>query len=128
MINDLLVLHAVSVMFLVVLVTQSATWYRVTLRLENALRDSPAACIARSTIKWLDGTPLYHWATPARAILVQGRRPEKLLLEDDACLDLSHGIRLVAIGDGGFYLRDSDHGWFDLCAVKACCKGAPVRP
>jgi hypothetical protein len=115
---ELPILHTVAAVFLVVLVAQSAAWLDLTRRLERSLSESPLACIPRSAVPWLGSTPLYHWGTPTYAILVQGRRPRKLLLEDEACRDLSHGIHLLKIGkDGGLYLRHSDRGWFDLTAA-----------
>lgn len=107
-------MQLVAAIFLLVLFVQSATWYNLTNKLRDTILQSRDVCISTSSIDWIAGTPLDHWATPAYSILLQSRTPKKLILDGNSCTEPSFPdkVRLA-----WFYTRSGEGGWFNLRVV-----------
>ena len=100
-----------AVVFSVVLSANSLGWLRLTDRLENTLASRSEACIPMSSIDWIHKTALDHWSTTAYSLVLQGRRPTKIVLADeDACAAISPDHAPIT----DWYTRPWDDGWFDL--------------
>lgn len=100
-----------SLVFALVFCVQSEVWHQLTTRLRDILATSPAGCVSREAAPWLAETPLYHWATPAYAVVLQGRRPRTLLLEAGRCEE-------ARVSDAVWislepYPKNASH-WFDI--------------
>jgi len=110
------VIGLAGVAFLVVISTQSATWYGLSQLLRSTIAESPAPCLSSDQLHWVERTALGYWPLPAYAILLQGRTPTKLVLDHAGCHEVREGgpIR-VAPWDA----RQVDRGWFHLQAVAA---------
>jgi hypothetical protein len=104
--------RAIGAVFLIVLGTQSAHWASMTSRLRESVDNAQAQCIPMSSLAWLERTPLYYWGTPTYALLLEGRRPRKLVLDHENCdkARVADTIELVPWGE----LRHRSWGWFDL--------------
>jgi len=103
-------LVAIGSAFFIVLSLQSVTWARLTTRFVGTLHQAGCGCVPRSSLKWITNTPLNHWATDAYAIVLQGRTPQVLVLEDDNC-DTYKKNREVNIL---WFSSAGGRGWFDL--------------
>ena len=103
-------LIAIGSAFLVVLSLQSATWVRLTTRFVDDLHQAGSGCVPRASFKWLRFTPLNHWATAPYSIILQGRTPDVLVLDDDNCDTYMKNREVNII----WFSRASGHGWFDL--------------
>lgn len=75
------------------------------------MQDSQQTCLAMSSISWMQNTSLNLWSTPLYAIIIQGRRPAKLVLDEHHCqdTDFSTAIHLTP-----WTVADRSIGWFDL--------------
>jgi hypothetical protein len=94
-----------------VLIIQSSAWLQLTNRLNQSMAQSSWSCVSMSRLGWLNTTPLNSFATPAYSVLLQGRTPEKVVLNADACgtETFEQGVALHA-----FATRDLSAGWFNL--------------
>ena len=108
------VIRLIGIVFLVVTSIQSSGWFQLRDRLNDAIAHSGNTCIPAASIQWLDRTPLYHWSTPTYATLLQGQRPEKLVLLNDDCADDTFSKR-VRIKYSEY--RSRQGGWFDFTRV-----------
>jgi hypothetical protein len=104
-------LQIVATVFALVLSVQSTTWVNVTDRLRENLALSPNTCVSASSMGWIFRTPLYHWSTPAYAVILQGRVPRVLVLHGASCAD-GRRSEAVRVTPSGFASRKQ--GWFDL--------------
>ena len=116
-------LVAIGSAFFVVLSLQSVTWARLTTRFVGTLHQAGCGCVPRSSLKWITNTPLNHWATDAYAIVLQGRTPQVLVLEDHNC-DTYKKNREVNIL---WFSRAGGRGWFDLDYAGAQTESAVHR-
>jgi len=103
-------LIAIGSAFFIVLSLQSASWVGLKTRFVDDLHQAGSGCVPRSSFKWIANTPLNHGDTAAYAIVLQGRRPQVLVLDDDNC-DAYMKNREVNIT---WFSRASGSGWFDL--------------
>jgi len=99
-----------------VLSVQGVAWFGLTQQLRRAIATSPTACLAMAPLGWLHGTPLDAFSTPAYALLLQGRTPERLVLGGNGCGEEQLGAG-VALNQ--FYTRGWQGGWFDLNPLRA---------
>jgi hypothetical protein len=104
-------LRIIGVVFLLVLSIQSTAWFNLTSILRETIVQSVDSCISISSIGWLTHTPLNNWTTPSHAILLQGKAPQKLVLNGDGCTEASFS---EAIRIAPWDLRSRTGGWFDL--------------
>ncbi len=104
-------LPVIGASFLVVLALQSAVWMGMTRRLLTELAAAPNRCVQRESIRWIRGTALDHWATDAYAIVIQGQKPDALILTGDGCTLLAATHTLHILNDS------RTAGWFDLSNV-----------
>jgi hypothetical protein len=105
------IVQIIGVAFLLVLSIQGTAWFNLTKILRETITQSAYACMSLSSIGWLTRTPLNNWTTPSYAILLQGRAPEKLVLEGDGCTEASF---FQAVRIAPWDLRSRTGGWFDL--------------
>jgi hypothetical protein len=106
-----------GVVFSAVLIGQSVGWHRLVTRLDQAVGRAPQACVLESTLPERH-TALRHWATPALALLEEGRTPGKVVVhETPACQ------RLVVKGSLSVprtaRLRKPVRHWFHFGPVQA---------
>ncbi|HYV99161.1 MAG TPA: hypothetical protein VE967_17015 [Gemmatimonadaceae bacterium] len=107
--------NAAGFAFAVVVVVQASVWSALQRRLRDEMATSPTPCVALESVKWVAGTPLYHWATPVYAVLLQGRAPERLALPARDCADAMTSGR-IHIKRTEFFseYRARSGGWFDF--------------
>jgi len=103
-------LVAIGSAFFIVLSLQSATWARLKNRFVDDIHQAGSGCVPRSSFKWMTYTPLNHWATAAYSIVLQGRTPQVLVLDDDNCDTYMKNREVNII----WFSRASGRGWFDL--------------
>jgi hypothetical protein len=103
-------MQIIGVIFLLVLSVQSTSWFNLTKILRETMAQSANSCISVSSINLLTRTPLNDWSAPY-SILLQGRAPQKLVLNGDGCTEasFSEAVRLAS-----WDLRSRTGGWFDL--------------
>jgi hypothetical protein len=105
---------ALAAVFALVLAVQSARWHGLTDRLTAQLAFSSRPCVDPSSVgerhTVTDGRePVSDWWVPALAIVLQGREPERVLLNPGDCADLAKQGRVkVAF----FEERSWADGWF----------------
>ncbi len=107
----LLTAQAAAVVFCAVLSVQGFTWDRLSTRLRASIAAHRGGCVSVSDLRWPLSTALDHWATPAYAVLLQGRRPDTLILHRGVCghTDFAHETRFTYVPhvvrhDGWFFL------------------------
>jgi hypothetical protein len=100
-----------GIVFLLILSIQTTAWFNLTQTLRETITQSAEVCIRVSALGWLTHTPLDNWTTPSYAILLQGRAPQKLVLEGDGCTEASFS---QAVRIAPWDLRSRTEGWFDL--------------
>lgn len=105
-----------GVVFLLVVAAQSTLWFDLTERLKQTLAQSPYPCVSRQAIEWLDKTPLNHWSITSYSVVLQGKVPRTLVLNEDWCAE-ARLSRTVRVAD--WDVREAGKGWFEL-------KGAPA--
>ena len=103
-------LIAIGSAFFIVLSLQSATWVRLKTRFVHDLHQAGSGCVPRSSLKWIANTPLNHWSIAAYSIVLQGRTPQVLVLDDDNCDTYAKNREVNII----WFSRASGRGWFDL--------------
>ncbi len=104
---------------LLVVAVQSRSWAQETDVLRRALAQAPDPCVATSSLPWLAGSPMNHWATASLAILLQDRSPHSLALDGDGCAQYrASGVFPLAPWDP----RPAGTGWFNLPVL------SPARP
>jgi hypothetical protein len=106
----------VSMSFLLVLSVQSWSWLNLTTRLREVLVAHANACVPTSSMGWSKNTPLDHWSVTAYSLMLQGRRPQKIVLNDKGCEESKF--------DDGFPIADWDWrrwdaGWIDMKVLQA---------
>jgi hypothetical protein len=91
---------------------QTIQWKRLTDRLGASLEAIPRACVEASELGWLQGLPLDHWSSAALSVVLQGKKPRRLLLTVQKCSEAASGdeLRLVEWETRG----RAAPGWFDL--------------
>lgn len=104
-----------------VLAVQSMLFSTLVNELRQVIGQSTAPCISTSSLGELHGTPLGHWSVSTLAIALQGRTPQKLLLEGEGCV--------TARSSGTFRVVEWDAasggiGWFDLRQVRSRAEAA----
>ncbi len=102
---------ACALSFALVLGFQARSWQHATQLLTDALAPLPPGCTPLGSLEVLHGTPLDHWASVPYAVVLQGRAPQRILLDGDGCQAWR------ATGDfpiGSWDVRRSDSGWFNL--------------
>jgi hypothetical protein len=104
-------LRIIGTIFLLVLSVQSTSWFNLTTILRETIVQSVDRCISISSIGWLTNTPLNNWTTPSHSILLQGKAPQKLVLNGDGCTEASFS---EAVRISPYDLRSRTGGWFDL--------------
>jgi hypothetical protein len=108
-----------GLIFFLVITIQGLNWVNLTNRLQQTMRSSPTSCISASTIAWLPNTPLEHWSLTTYSLLIQSRRPDKVVMPGNGCVEESFadGLPVAIFGPGGWTIRDWQHGWFDLSVL-----------
>lgn len=108
-----------GLVFFFVVSIQGFNWLNLTNRLQETMRASPATCLSGSSLGWLQGTPLEHWSLTANSLVLQERRPEKLVMAGNGCTDESFlpGLVVAQFGPGDWNLRNWLGGWFDLQVI-----------
>lgn len=104
-------MQTIAVVFCCVLLVQSLSWMNMLQQLRSTIDQSPWACISAAPVAWLQKTPLDQWALSYAAILVQGRVPQKVVVDGDLCgtATFTKGIPLDEFGP-----RPWQGGWFNL--------------
>jgi probable F420-dependent oxidoreductase len=117
--------HLLPAIFSVVLIVQSGSWLQLTARLRATVDDQRVSCVPMTSVSWLDGTPLSHWGTATYALVLEGRRPERLLLYGGDCERLH-----TAEGPGSFPRgpEEAKSGWFDLSGLSRAEEPAALDP
>ncbi len=105
-----------GLIFFAVISIQGLNWLNLADRLRETMRESPATCLSGLSLGWLQGTPLEHWSLTANSLVLQERRPEKLVMAGNGCADESFlpGLVVAQFGPGEWAMRDWQRGWFDL--------------
>jgi hypothetical protein len=75
---------AATGVFAVILIVQSNVWQRMTSRLVAESTNSSSPIVTRSSIHWIENTPMQHWATVPYLAVLRGREPDRILLYDPA--------------------------------------------
>ncbi len=99
-----------------VLSVQGVAWFGLTQQFRRTIATSPAACISMAPLGWLQQTPLDQFATPAYALLLQGRTPERLVLSGNGCGEEQFG---AGVNLNQYYLRGWQGGWFNLGPLRS---------
>jgi hypothetical protein len=110
-----------GIVFALVLSIQSTVWFNLEVRLHDSLSESKLGCIPTDSIKWLERTPLHNWTIPTLAVVLQGRKPEKLLLYDNMCSAIGPSnvrLRRGITFPGPEFTLDRNEGWFDFSGVR----------
>lgn len=104
-------IQAAALVFSLVLCIQGAAWFTLTDRLRETIAQSPWGCVSMAPLGWLQHTPLNQFDTPDQSLLLQGRVPQKVVLNGNGCGDatFSTGVSL-----NQYSVRQWDKGWFDL--------------
>ncbi|HVN28579.1 MAG TPA: hypothetical protein VMT64_08845, partial [Candidatus Binataceae bacterium] len=105
-----LLLLPTGAVFLIVLSVQSLVWNQLTNRL---LADLSDGCYSRESIAWTLQTAMDHWSIAAYVIDLQGRTPNRLLLDAGACSEFAFDGTLHII----WMHRKRGEGWFDFDEV-----------
>jgi hypothetical protein len=71
----------VAMTFTLILGMQSITWARLTSRMLRDVQAYPQAAVPWQQIAWARDTPLYHWGTTSYVFVLEGRKPQHLLLD-----------------------------------------------
>jgi hypothetical protein len=110
-----------GIVFALVLSIQSTVWFNLEVRLHDSLSETSPGCTPTESMKWLERTPLSNWAIPTLAIVIQGRKPEKLLLYDNMCSAIGPSnvrLRRRTTFPGPEFTLDKNEGWFDFSRVR----------
>jgi hypothetical protein len=104
-----------------VLSVQGMLFSNLSNDLYQVIERSTAPCISTTSLGTLHGTPLGHWSVSTLAIALQGRSPQKLLLDGEGCVAarVSGTFRVIEwdVTSGGT-------GWFDLSQVRSRAEAA----
>jgi len=106
----------VALVFALVMSVQGVAWFGLTQQLRRTIATSVTSCVSLAPLGWLQGTPLEQFATPAYALLLQGRTPERLVLSGNGCGEEQFG---AGVNLNQFYVRNWEGGWFDLRPLRA---------
>jgi len=93
---------------------QTLAWKRLTVRFSETIEASPSLCMDASEIGWLRGLPLDHWSSAALSVVLQERKPRRLVLTVQKCSEAVAGEQLRLVD---WELRSRQGGWFDLREV-----------
>jgi hypothetical protein len=107
----------ISSAFFIVLSIQSIWWATLSHRLAATLQITTDRCISKSSLSWMQNSPLHHWSSNYYALDLQSRKPGVLILDDDDCAVLKQTgvLRLTS-----FTSPQPDHdGWFDFSQVRS---------
>jgi hypothetical protein len=101
-------------LFVVVLAIQCTQWQRLTTQLTRAMAGAPGTVIAAESLPFIKDTPLEHWSVVTLSLALQGRTPQKIVLDAEA-LPLQHeGVPLSF-----FAVKPVENpGWFDWSALQ----------
>jgi hypothetical protein len=106
-----------GLVFSAVLIGQSVGWHHLVTRMDRAVARSPQACVLESTLPERHNA-LAHWATPALALLEEGRTPAKVVVHESAACQ-----RLAVKGSLSVprtaKLRKPVRHWFDFGRVRS---------
>jgi hypothetical protein len=102
---------AIGAIFLIVVTIQGLLWNQLTNRLLAEIQGG--GCIPRQTMHWTSHTPFNHWSLASYTILLQGRTPQTLVLDNTGCNDYAVDGTVNII----WLSRHSGDGWFDLDKV-----------
>jgi len=101
-----------AALFSLVLVSQAIAWWGLVGELEDDLARADGGCLALDQTAASSRTATRHWATSSLAVVLQGRRPDTLVLADaDECAEAERGGTPPVVGSGR-PLRDE--GWVIL--------------
>jgi len=104
-------IQLVTLIAALVLIVQSVSWFGLTQQFRRTIATGPTACISMAPLGWLQQTPLDQFATPAYALLLQGRTPERLVLSGNGCGEEQFG---AGVNINQYYVRGWQGGWFNL--------------
>lgn len=111
----LLAIYATGFVFFSVVTLQGIVFWELSNDLEEFMIVSSDPCIERYKIDAVRDTPLDNWSLPVLAIVLQGKTPETLVLDDEGCIE--------AAGTGPLNLvpwQEHQNGrWFDLQEVRS---------
>lgn len=111
-------LHATQLaggIFALVLALQGASWFVTTSRLRDTISASRWTCVSAAAEPWLAETPLAHWSISPYALLLQGQRPEKVVVSGDGCGTLAITNQFQS---NSWTSRTWQGGWFDLTELR----------
>jgi len=63
-------------------VLMACRWNQIWARLREDMLASPTSIVRRSDLRWLADTPLRYWSGSATSLLVQGKQPKSVLLDE----------------------------------------------
>ena len=114
-------IQGTAAVFVGVLSIQSMLFSNLSNDLTQLIGQSTAPCISTPSLGELQGTPLGHWSVSTFAIALQGRSPQKVLLDGEGCV--------AARSSGAFRVVEWDSasggtGWFDLSLVRSRAEAA----
>jgi len=106
----------IGAIFLIVLSIQSVQWALMNQRLTSDLMDSDRGCVVSNSVAWLGDTPMDHWGVTLYAVLLQGRKPNTLLLPGQFACQLFGVDGDASFGEMGTFsfVRPRGEGWFDF--------------
>ena len=104
--------------FAAVLSIQALGWQNLTRHLMADVRDFKDWMVPQEAIDWIHATPLDHWSTPSYVLLLQGRRPSKLLLPMDAVSALRAPQPRIALAPWDLRsIAGESNAWFDFTII-----------
>jgi hypothetical protein len=103
--------QVIALIFCAVLSVQSIVWDRLSARLRASIASHQGGCVSLADLRWPQSTALDHWATPAYAVLLQGRHANTLVLYRGTCGDTDFA-QAMRFNHSFQVIRRS--GWFVL--------------
>jgi hypothetical protein len=122
-----LIVLTCSIAFSAVLSIQALGWQNLTRHLMADVNDFNDWIVPQEAIDWIDATPLDHWSTPSYVLLLQGRRPSKLLLPMDAVSALQAPQPRIALAPWDLRpIAGKANTWFDFTIIAGQLRKNPA--
>ncbi|CAN5789017.1 hypothetical protein BH20VER1_BH20VER1_21330 [soil metagenome] len=105
---------ALPLLFAAVLCLQATHWRNAVAQLSAELEKMPEAVVTLESLPFMKDTPLEHWGTTALSILLQGRQPRRLIVQQASLPLLEKGVPLSASD-----VKPAERsGWFDFTSLQ----------
>lgn len=117
---------AVGAAMLLVLALQTRAWGQQVATLSASLAERGERCVELASLPVIGGSPLNHWGTTSLSLVLQGRQPERVVMEvPEGCAALATraGVRL-----GEWETRPFGAGWFSLQRLADPRPPSPAPP